>query len=288
MLVALAIASCKPREGRPCGFTKAICTSSDEALFCEHGKLRRYECRGPKGCYEDATKYHCDESLASVGDPCDPASSGGACEVGGSSLLHCNGGAMTKALECRGPTGCTTKGGNVSCDTSLAEPGDPCKTSDEGKSACTPDHKQRVDCFGGTHVLAARCDGPAGCSADAGTVSCDGMLGMAGAACTGEGLAQCGADGKSVLHCRSKRLVADGEVCLGANGCYERNDRILCDQSIAEEGSRCVNEGHESCSRDGTAVDVCKSGAFVRGRECPHGCTVGADDKGFIAPVRCR
>jgi hypothetical protein len=291
--VGFAVASCKPKEGGSCSFTGATCTSKDEGLFCEHsgsapGKLHRYRCRGPKGCYRDGSMYKCDQTQAVEGDHCDPDVTGAACDIGGPSMLHCVHGTMAKEFTCRGPQGCGADAGRVTCDTSLSEPGDPCGPANEGKSGCTPDHAARVDCFGGTHVLAARCEGPGGCSVDAGTVNCDNARMQVGAACTGEGLAQCAADRKSVMHCRSGRLAADGRACLGAAGCYERDGRVNCDQSIAEDGTSCATDGEESCTKDGSATVVCKGGNFTRDRSCAHGCTVGTAQKGFVAPVRCR
>ena len=288
-----ALAACKPKEGGSCTFTKATCTSSDEGLFCEHpgtgpGKLRRYHCGGPKGCYRDGTMIRCDQSVGAIGDRCTPGSSGGSCDVAGDALLECTGGTLTKEFACRGPGGCTSVAGRVKCDTSVAEVGDPCSAANEGKSACTPDHKERLDCASGKHVVAARCEGPAGCTNDKGEVRCDGARMVAGAACTGEGLAECGADGKVVLHCRSSRMIADGHACLGENGCYSLGGRIACDQSVAEAGAACANEGQVSCSKDGTATVVCTSGTFTAGRACPKGCTVGADVKGYVAHVVCR
>ena len=69
-------------------------------------------CKGPGACKtfqnvkDDTTSVSCDENIADVGDPCDPAEQ--ACNSDGKTLLGCDTGKFRIAKSCAG--GCVAAG----------------------------------------------------------------------------------------------------------------------------------------------------------------------------------
>jgi hypothetical protein len=91
-----------------------------------------------------------------------------------STALECRAAAATGALSwvelpCRGPDGCRTSSGTVTCDVSANVAGDACSTSMEGKGFCTADGKAAMICRSGVFEKAADC---VSCTVDAGQVVC--------------------------------------------------------------------------------------------------------------------
>ena len=66
--------------------------------------------------------------------------------------------AMATFYPCRGLNGCTSLGGKLSCDTSIAKLGDPCDKKLEGQAfSCTPDGASILVCKGGAFTLDETC-----------------------------------------------------------------------------------------------------------------------------------
>lgn len=81
-------------------------------------KLKTFEvyrpCRGPKGCVTDDTLPQCDNSLASLEDPC--AQPGRvACSVDKSKELLCQGGRFTFSRDCKNGCSVSVVGGSITC-----------------------------------------------------------------------------------------------------------------------------------------------------------------------------
>src|SRR5579883_1823311 len=70
---------------------------------------------------------------------------------------------------------------------------------------------------------------------------------------------------------RQKRL-ATCRMPMALTGCQVVDEKVYCDQSIADEGAPCDDDGATSCASDGKRTLRCQNGAFVAGRACPHAC----------------
>lgn len=134
----------------------ASCTSDHQMIVCRGGTYRFEPCRGKEGCENSRGRANCDKTLASVEDPCKEEGSK-ACEVKGQDLLVCKGGKMALLYRCLGPNGCQAVG-QLNCDLSVADKGDPCDAKMEGASACTPDKTAILACRSGKFVKDQDCD----------------------------------------------------------------------------------------------------------------------------------
>lgn len=88
---------------------------------------------------------------------------------GGSQALLCYKGKWME-VQCRGPKGCSEKGGVIECDESLAQVGDGCH--DEGNLACSSDKKAIVSCSQGKWTQKDAC-GSKNCVVTGNTVGCE-------------------------------------------------------------------------------------------------------------------
>ena len=103
-----------PQVNDPCEPENSlVCDSSTVALFCEGGRLRAVECRGPGGCLEGSDRVSCDLTRARAGD---------ACPKGAENTAQCDVGDANRALKCvagtwtaQACTACAVQGGNVVC-----------------------------------------------------------------------------------------------------------------------------------------------------------------------------
>lgn len=151
--------------------------------------------------------------IAAVGEACNGRR--GACAKDGKSELSCGAdGKMAVSGTCKGPNACrvTDHGDSIMCDTTLADPGDPCSITD---SACSTDHKAEVRCQGGHFAVLATCKGPDGCTLTPSskgkgyTLSCDDHVASVGDPCFDSTRTACSSDGKSLLTCTAQRFVVD-------------------------------------------------------------------------------
>jgi len=156
-------------EGDPCAAGEVCSVDRRTLLTCREGKfVPSARCRGPDGCKDlGNNQLVCDISLALEDDPC--ASAGGACSVDRKSLLRCKDGKFVLDSRCRGPEGCSNRDGELTCDMSTAEPGDPC----ESGSACTSDAKSLLTCKDGRFIVTSSCPGK-GCSVVGDSIRCGG------------------------------------------------------------------------------------------------------------------
>jgi hypothetical protein len=298
-LLVLSALACKggmrslggPREGQPCSKVVAECSGTNEALFCigsdiGKGRYQKVHCLGPRGCTSTANEVTCDTSRTDEGTPCPETwQAKAACGADQKTMLSCSFRKWEAQGPCRGPEGCRESGDEIVCDNSLSDVGDPCGKDNEGKVACSSDRTTRVMCRDGKFVPSLACVGPGRCDASGSSVKCDGMRGIAGGGCSAAG-AECAASGKAKVSCKSGRFGPE-IACLGAHGCQVVDEKVYCDQSIADEGAPCDDDGATSCASDGKRTLRCQNGAFVAGRACPHACKALAAPATAIAPVRC-
>ena len=70
-------------------------------------------------------------------------------------IIQCQRGAWITVRTCLGPQGCGMSQGALMCDTSVANPGDPC--DEQNGIACSTDRKTMLRCAGPVFVVAEAC-----------------------------------------------------------------------------------------------------------------------------------
>jgi len=226
LLAALAISAvgCGKRAGGSCKPGESLCVDKDNALSCQAGKLVPVGCHGPLGCTRFGERASCDDSIAAPGDACIGLTEEEfACSADRRRALLCKAGRFAPHLECRGKGGCTLLGQQISCDTSVAARGDPCKV--QGASACTEDQKELVVCRDGKFVAYRHCRGQYGCYTKGDAPACDETLSLEGDPCGLDGYVVCSVDKKSELVCQSGSFVRT-RACK--KGCVVQTRSIEC------------------------------------------------------------
>jgi hypothetical protein len=178
-------------------------------------------------------------------------------------------------VTCKGAKGCAPAGGEDECDDTLASPGDPCPRNPPLDYACATDLATALVCKDGRFYLWRRCRGPQGCQVvDGRNVHCDTSLGEADDPCEHAGTFACSVDGKTMLECDGKTLVA-ASSCRGPKACFfEKGEtgaephRIDCDDGIAAEGDPCTQPRRITCALDHKEELVCDGHKFGKKREC--------------------
>jgi hypothetical protein len=206
-VVAFALlVACGKKEGGKCKGNESTCVDKQSAIVCRGGTFVRVGCGGPLGCAKFDKRANCDDSIALEGDTCmGTADEEYACSPDKKRALVCKGGIFAKYLECRGTGGCSQLGTQLSCDTSVAQKGDPCKTQEA--VACTPDGTEMVICRDGKFTTHRSCRGPKKCVLDDGTPVCDETLSLEGDPCSHQGRVVCSVDGQLELICQGSTFM---------------------------------------------------------------------------------
>jgi hypothetical protein len=144
---------------------------------------------------------------------------------------------------------------------------------DQGESRCL-DATRALVCQNG-RFIETPCRGKAGCRLEVDRTACDVHGDRPGDACSSdeEGAAVC-IDPKSMLACHQGKYVT--VACRGTRGCSEEGGHADCDETIAESGEACAQEGKKACSADGKSVLACASGQTEARYQCrgARGCNV--------------
>jgi hypothetical protein len=160
--------------GAPCGSDDegaAACVEEHKMIACRGRQYRAVPCRGPKGCESSGDHALCDTSIAESADPCKDENSK-SCSSNGKDALVCTLGEMRFVYHCRGPEGCASKEGQLQCDMSIANLGDPCDKKMEGQIACNADGSGTVVCKTQKFLLDEKCKAGTRCSSKAGSIEC--------------------------------------------------------------------------------------------------------------------
>jgi hypothetical protein len=198
--------ACGKHTGSACKPGESLCTTKEAALTCQNGKFVDIACRGPLGCNRFQNHANCDTTISNVGDPCmAQADEEYACSPDKKQALLCKNGRFDRYLECRGPSGCSLLGAQVSCDTSIAKKGDPCKV--QKASACSDDKKELLVCQDGKFVEYRFCRGQLGCYMKGDAPACDETLSIEGDPCGLPGYVVCSTDHQSELVCQGGQFV---------------------------------------------------------------------------------
>lgn len=199
--------------------------------------------------------------------------------------LFCDGARFVQ-VECSGPAGCRASGDDARCDRSIAHDGERCTPAENSARACTPGKTALVQCDGHQFAHASDCRGPKACDAAGDAPSCDDSTGAAGEPCASADATRtttCSPDRAMALRCIGGKLTPIN-ACRGKNGCAPRPEsrsRVHCDDSVAAIDDPCDTPNQAACSADGKAELACKSGKFVKVRECRRECRADEEE------VRC-
>jgi hypothetical protein len=206
VLSAMVLAACGKRAGGSCKAGESVCIDKGKALSCQGGKFVEVSCAGPLGCSKLQDRASCDDSVAVAGESCMlDGDEQYACTPDKKRALVCKGGSYQLYLECRGSAGCSLLGRTVSCDTSIADKGDPCKSP--GAVACAADQKHMLVCRDGKFALHRYCRGQYGCQTKGDAPSCDETLSLEQDPCGLPGQVVCALDGQSELVCQGGVFV---------------------------------------------------------------------------------
>ncbi len=143
--------------GVPCAGDRAADCSSDgkKMLECKDGAWAlTMNCS--KLCVSNVNGVRCENAEGKAGDPCTQAQFDQAvCSADKQTLLVCDGKQFFAASSCRGQNHCRAVGKKIDCDTSMAEPGDPCE--EEGALSCDTAKKTMLKCTGKKFVKDQAC-----------------------------------------------------------------------------------------------------------------------------------
>lgn len=220
-----------PAPGAECPIeAKEVCLGSAQALACHGGRWEPMTCRGSRGCTKRASEDSCDQSVAEENDVCNlPGDL--VCTADERAMLGCRNHRWTLDQRCLGDRKCVLAAMKVTCDNSLASVGDRCREEDDYACAL-PDRTSALACRGGAFVVAAHCRGPKACRivGDQATgvgVQCDDSIASLGEACDKAEHYSCSADGRQIVKCDGRRIVAD-DKCKGREKCAIRGGTVGC------------------------------------------------------------
>jgi hypothetical protein len=150
----------------------AACSAKDMMLACRDGKYAAVPCRGARGCASESGRALCDTSIAAPSDACKEEGLK-ACSTAKDQVLICKDHGMVQLFPCRGENGCSSGGGKLSCDTSIAKLADPCDKKMDGQAfSCTPDATAILTCKAGLFTLDEKCKAGQKCVVDGSATQC--------------------------------------------------------------------------------------------------------------------
>ena len=150
--------------------------------------------------------------------------------------------------------------------------GDPCTS---GQLACA-DPSTGLFCSNGK-LTPMTCSGPRACTpaSSGGGVDCDNSVANEGDGCNQADDVACSADGKAALQCKAAKFTL-AATCKGPRSCQLKDNKIFCDNNLADFGDPCNEEGDYACSADKKLLMRCKGNKFAIVNTChgPRGCTI--------------
>jgi hypothetical protein len=150
----------------------AVCASPSEMLACRGGTFVTVPCRGPNGCEMVGEQPRCDQSVAELGEACNPAGAK-ACSPDEARVLACADGRMTDLYRCRGDGKCRASGGKLACDQTVAQLGDRCDKALSGHIACSADRKALITCRDERFVPSEKCKAGTVCTVNGQSTKCE-------------------------------------------------------------------------------------------------------------------
>lgn len=150
----------------------AVCASPSAMLVCRGEAFTSVPCRGPKGCEAVGEQPRCDQSVAELGEACNP-DGGKACSTDESRVLTCAEGRMKELYLCRGEGKCRSQAGKLSCDQTMAQLGDRCDKALSGHIACSEDKKALITCKDERFVPSEKCKAGTVCTVNGQSTKCE-------------------------------------------------------------------------------------------------------------------
>jgi hypothetical protein len=150
----------------------AVCVGGDAMLACHGGKYERVPCRGPRGCETVSGQANCDQSVAEVGEGCKKQGAK-ACSVDKAQVLTCDQGRLLPQYFCRGEGHCSSAGGKLACDQTVAKLGDVCDKALGGSTACAEDKKSLLVCQSERFMPSEKCKSGAVCAVSGQSTKCE-------------------------------------------------------------------------------------------------------------------
>jgi hypothetical protein len=150
----------------------AVCAGRDAMLSCHGRKFERVPCRGPRGCEMLGAQANCDQSVAELGEPCKKQNAK-ACSADKTQVLSCTDGHMTAQYFCRGEGQCSSGGGKLGCDQTIAKLGDTCDKSLAGHIACSEDKKSLITCQNERFIPSEKCKPGMVCTVSGQSTKCE-------------------------------------------------------------------------------------------------------------------
>lgn len=150
----------------------AVCAGEDAMLSCRGRKFERVPCHGPRGCEMVGAQANCDQSVAEPGEACKKPNAK-ACSVDTTQVLACNDGRMTTHYYCRGQAQCSSAGGKLACDQTVAKLGDVCDKALSGHIACNEDKKSLITCTNERFVPSEKCKSGTVCTVAGQSTKCE-------------------------------------------------------------------------------------------------------------------
>jgi hypothetical protein len=229
-LLASLLGGCKPKAGGSCKIEmKEVCVDDKKALACHDGKWEEMSCRGADACNKSGAEHVCDQTVAENGDTCNLADDY-VCTGDKKGMLHCSKNKWTLVQSCLGERSCVMEKKKVTCDNSIANPGDVCREEDD--YACSPDKKVALACRKNQFVQASLCKGPKGCRVTLTKeqrfqVECDDSVAAQGDACEKDEHFSCSADERAILKCKNKKFDVE-EKCKPREKCQIKGGQVGC------------------------------------------------------------
>jgi len=150
----------------------AVCVGEAAMLACHDRKYERVPCRGPHGCEMVGEQASCDQSVAESGEACkkDKAK---ACSADQSQVLSCKDGRLAALYFCRGDSHCSSAGGKLACDQTVAHLGDACDKTLDGSTACSDDKKSLLICQAERFMPSEKCKPGTTCTVSGQSTKCE-------------------------------------------------------------------------------------------------------------------
>ncbi|HXK16640.1 MAG TPA: hypothetical protein VNG33_02455 [Polyangiaceae bacterium] len=150
----------------------AVCEGDKSMLACHGRKYEAVPCRGPRGCEMVGAQANCDQSIAEAGEPC-KKDNAKACSADQSQVLSCKAGRLAQLYLCRGETHCSSVGGKLACDQTVAHLGDVCDKTMNGSTACSDDKKSVLICQSERFVSSEKCKPGTTCAVSGQSTKCE-------------------------------------------------------------------------------------------------------------------
>jgi hypothetical protein len=115
---------------------------------------------------------NCDQSVAEAGEVCKKENAK-ACSADRAQVLSCRDGRLSVLYQCRGEGQCSSAGGKLACDQTVARVNDACDKALQGHVACGEDKKALVICQGEHFVPSERCKAGTLCAVNGQSTSCE-------------------------------------------------------------------------------------------------------------------